>query len=81
MTIWTRKPLSTPLSAAYASYFISFMCGGSSILLLSWASDLYVDQHTLTHSFFFSFPHTPFLSLFFFFHPLPSPPTQLGIIT
>ncbi|KAK4209210.1 major facilitator superfamily domain-containing protein [Rhypophila decipiens] len=44
MTIWTRQPLTTPLSAAYASYFISFMCGGGSVLLLSWASDLLPDD-------------------------------------
>ncbi|KUI60970.1 putative transporter SEO1 [Cytospora mali] len=40
MSIWTRHPSSTPLTAAYASYFISYLCLGTAPLIMSWLSDL-----------------------------------------
>lgn len=40
MSVWTRHPDSTPLSAAYASYFISYLCLGTAPLIMSWLSDL-----------------------------------------
>lgn len=40
MSIWTRHPDSTPLTAAYASYFISYLCLGTAPLIMSWLSDL-----------------------------------------
>lgn len=40
MSIWTSHPTSTPLAAAYASYFISFISLGTAPLIMSWLSDL-----------------------------------------
>lgn len=40
MSVWTRHSGSTPLSAAYASYFISYLCLGTAPLIMSWLSDL-----------------------------------------
>ncbi|EOO02300.1 putative major facilitator superfamily transporter protein [Phaeoacremonium minimum UCRPA7] len=40
MSIWTRHPNSTPISAAYASYFMSYLCLGTAPLIMSWLSDL-----------------------------------------
>ncbi|KAF3762724.1 MFS general substrate transporter [Cryphonectria parasitica EP155] len=40
MSIWTRHPNSTPIGAAYASYFMSYMCLGTAPLIMSWLSDL-----------------------------------------
>ncbi|KPM44466.1 hypothetical protein AK830_g2096 [Neonectria ditissima] len=40
MSIWTSHPNSVGLSAAYASYFISFTCLGTAPLIFSWLSDL-----------------------------------------
>lgn len=40
MSIWTRHSDSVPISAAYASYFISYMCLGTAPLLMAWLSDL-----------------------------------------
>lgn len=40
MSVWTSNPGSTPLSAAYASYFISYMALGTAPLIMSWLSDL-----------------------------------------
>ena len=40
MSIWSSKPESVPMSAAYASYFILYMCMGTAPLIFSWLSDL-----------------------------------------
>lgn len=40
MSIWTRHSDSTPISAAYASYFISYMCLGTAPLIMAWLSDI-----------------------------------------
>ncbi|KAK4210768.1 putative transporter [Rhypophila decipiens] len=40
MTIWTAHPDSTPLSAAYASYFMLYLSLGTAPLVMSWLSDL-----------------------------------------
>lgn len=40
MSIWTSYPKSTPLTAAYASYFISYLSLGTAPLIFSWLSDL-----------------------------------------
>lgn len=40
MSIWTRRPDSTPIAAAYASYFMSYVCLGTAPLIMSWLSDL-----------------------------------------
>jgi hypothetical protein len=40
MTIWTRSPATTPIEAAYASYFLSFAVGAAAPLLLAWATDM-----------------------------------------
>lgn len=40
MSIWTQHPKTTPLSAAYASYFILYLCQGTAPLIFSWLSDL-----------------------------------------
>ncbi|KAJ5194657.1 uncharacterized protein N7498_008095 [Penicillium cinerascens] len=40
MSIWTSHPESVALSAAYASYFISFVCLGTAPLIFAWLSDL-----------------------------------------
>jgi len=40
MSIWTTHSASTPLSAAYASYFVSYMALGTAPLIFSWLSDL-----------------------------------------
>ncbi|ROW00054.1 hypothetical protein VPNG_08363 [Cytospora leucostoma] len=40
MSVWTRHSDSTPLSTAYASYFISYLCLGTAPLIMSWLSDL-----------------------------------------
>ncbi|SMR51231.1 unnamed protein product [Zymoseptoria tritici ST99CH_1E4] len=40
MSVWTSHPTQLPISAAYASYFINFMCLGTAPLIMSWLSDL-----------------------------------------
>jgi hypothetical protein len=40
MSIWTSRPSSTPISAAYASYFISYICLGTAPLIFAWLSEL-----------------------------------------
>ncbi|KAI3392023.1 hypothetical protein diail_6350 [Diaporthe ilicicola] len=40
MTVWTQHPKTTPLSAAYAAYFILYICQGTAPLIFSWLSDL-----------------------------------------
>lgn len=40
MSIWTSHSTSTPLSAAYASYFISYISLGTAPLIIAWLSDL-----------------------------------------
>ncbi|KAI8664409.1 MFS domain-containing protein [Fusarium keratoplasticum] len=41
MTIWTRNPDSVPLSAAYASYFMTYMVQASGLILLAWFTDMF----------------------------------------
>ncbi|PGG96121.1 hypothetical protein AJ79_09718 [Helicocarpus griseus UAMH5409] len=40
MSIWTSHPTTVALSAAYASYFISYICLGTAPLIFSWLSDI-----------------------------------------
>ena len=40
MSIWTSHPTGTPLSAAYAAYFIEYIPLGTAPLIWSWLSDL-----------------------------------------
>ncbi|KAI1080857.1 major facilitator superfamily transporter [Whalleya microplaca] len=40
MSIWTSHPDTTSIATAYASYFISYLCLGTSPLIMSWLSDL-----------------------------------------
>ncbi|KAJ5366298.1 hypothetical protein N7541_000239 [Penicillium brevicompactum] len=40
MSAWTANPDSVALSAAYASYFISYICLGTAPLIFAWLSDL-----------------------------------------
>ncbi|KAG9659507.1 MFS general substrate transporter, partial [Aureobasidium melanogenum] len=40
MTLWTRNPDNVPVSAAYASYFISYLSLGTAPLIFSWLSEL-----------------------------------------
>lgn len=40
MSVWTRHPASTPIAAAYASYFISYLSLGTAPLIMAWLSDL-----------------------------------------
>lgn len=40
MSVWTQHPDTTPLSAAYASYFILYICQGTAPLIFSWLADL-----------------------------------------
>lgn len=40
MSIWTSHPTAVPISAAYASYFISYICLGTAPLIFAWLSDL-----------------------------------------
>lgn len=40
MSIWTAHPDTVALSAAYASYFISYICLGTAPLIFAWLSDL-----------------------------------------
>lgn len=40
MSIWTSHPATVALSAAYASYFICYLCLGTAPLIFSWLSDL-----------------------------------------
>ncbi|CAG8360976.1 unnamed protein product [Penicillium salamii] len=40
MSAWTANPASVALSAAYASYFISYICLGTAPLIFAWLSDL-----------------------------------------
>jgi hypothetical protein len=42
MSVWTAHPDDTPLSAAYASYFMTYMSLGTTPLVMSWLSDLLV---------------------------------------
>ncbi len=38
MSVWTRNPKGTPLAAAYASYFITYLSLGTAPLIMSWVS-------------------------------------------
>lgn len=40
MSVWTRHPDGTPIAAAYASFFMSYICLGTAPLIMSWLSDL-----------------------------------------
>lgn len=40
MSIWTSHPDSTPLAAAYAGYFISYIPLGTAPLIMAWLSDI-----------------------------------------
>lgn len=40
MSVWTRHPTSTPIAAAYASFFMSYIVLGTAPLVMSWLSDL-----------------------------------------
>lgn len=40
MSIWTRNPTGTPISAAYASFFLSYLSLGTAPLIMAWLSDL-----------------------------------------
>lgn len=40
MSLWTKHPDSLPLSAAYASYFLSYVPLGTAPLIFAWLSDL-----------------------------------------
>ncbi|KAK4442376.1 major facilitator superfamily domain-containing protein [Podospora aff. communis PSN243] len=40
MSVWTSDPVNTPLSAAYASYFMTYLSLGTAPLVMSWLSDL-----------------------------------------
>jgi hypothetical protein len=42
MSVWTAHPDDTPLFAAYASYFMTYVSLGTTPLVMSWLSDLYV---------------------------------------
>lgn len=42
MSVWTAHPQSTPLSAAYAAYFIQRIALGTAPLIWAWLSDLSV---------------------------------------
>jgi hypothetical protein len=46
MSVWTSHPDQLPISAAYASYFINYMCLGTAPLIMSWVSDLYEPFNT-----------------------------------
>ncbi|KAH7141478.1 major facilitator superfamily domain-containing protein [Dactylonectria estremocensis] len=41
MTTWTRHPDTVSLSAAYASYFITYGIQASGLILLAWFTDMY----------------------------------------
>ncbi|KAK3318729.1 major facilitator superfamily transporter [Apodospora peruviana] len=41
MIVWTAHPTTTPIGAAYASYFVLFASNSTAILVLSWAADLF----------------------------------------
>lgn len=45
MSIWTAHPHSTPLSAAYAAYFIQRIALGTAPLIWAWLSDLLVQTY------------------------------------
>jgi len=40
LSIWTTHPTGTPLSAAYAGYFLSHIPLGTAPLIWAWLSDL-----------------------------------------
>lgn len=40
MSIWTSHPAAVPISAAYASYFINYLCLGTAPLIMAWIADL-----------------------------------------
>jgi len=40
MSIWATAPDTTPLSAAYASYFLTYLSLGTAPLVMSWLSDM-----------------------------------------
>ncbi|KAK3952817.1 MFS general substrate transporter [Pseudoneurospora amorphoporcata] len=40
MSVWTSCPDTTPVSAAYASYFMTYMSLGTAPLIMSWLSDI-----------------------------------------
>ena len=40
MSVWTAHPVKTPISNAYASYFMMYLSLGTTPLVMSWLSDL-----------------------------------------
>ncbi|XHG06199.1 hypothetical protein AWENTII_009401 [Aspergillus wentii] len=40
MSIWTTHPITVPLSAAYASYFLAYIPLGTAPLIFAWLADL-----------------------------------------
>lgn len=40
MSVWTSHPDTTPVSAAYTSYFLTYMSLGTAPLIMSWLSDI-----------------------------------------
>ncbi|KAJ1325889.1 MFS transporter ACS family pantothenate transporter [Microdochium nivale] len=40
MTVWTQKPGSSPLSLAYAGYFLAYIPLGTAPLIFAWLSDI-----------------------------------------
>lgn len=42
MSVWTTNPSGTPLSAAYAAFFMQRIALGTAPLIWSWLSDLLV---------------------------------------
>lgn len=40
MSVWTSIPDRTPLTAAYAGYFMNYMVLGTAPLLFSWLADM-----------------------------------------
>lgn len=40
MTVWTQKPGSSPLSLAYAGYFLAYIPLGTAPLIFAWLSDM-----------------------------------------
>lgn len=40
MIIWTKHPTTTPISAAYAAYFLVYASAASSPVLLAWLADM-----------------------------------------
>ncbi|KAH8898921.1 major facilitator superfamily transporter [Thozetella sp. PMI_491] len=40
MSIWTQNPKTTPIAAAYASYFLTYLSLGTAPLIMSWLADM-----------------------------------------